>query len=1220
MTNNVKGGKSKVTPVCCGSSSSAARETPTGLNNVDCDSMLTTHLDSSEAYVNNEPEVAQWSVHASTNESEDVVADENISCIDGDVLKDNHSSNRPFSFLHWNVSGLISKLNDKDFVSYIRSFDFICLVETFLEDFQSTIFFGYSVFSKPAIKYTKQGRRSGGIVCLIRNEFIRYVRKIDVEFSNFLVFIIDKNLFGVAKDIIYVCAYVPPEGSPFYSYFDVDNGIGLLEECLTDCLLALNDVYVILSGDLNGRTSNISHDFLSNENVVDLLHRSTSVNSGRCSQDTVLNNYGKLLLNMCTVLDLCILNGVCEGDLQGRYTYISETGCSVNDYFVLSTDLFALVYTSCELFVTERIESDHMPLEFQVTFPQEYLPHTKVSDEDVFLEKFVWNPANAHLFIDSMCTNETFAMLDHAVSLIDQDINEALYVFDECIRQKADCMKKRIPVYKSKNSEDWFDKECHDSRKMVRKLLRVFRRTLKSCDRDAFCKARREYKNMLKRKKRFYNSALLDELVTSIKDQKEFWENVHKLSFKRKQVSNNISVDTWFQHFRSLLEKEVNTEHAIENEDIDSYFNRPISKEEVLVALRKLKNRKAAGPDGIIGELLKNSGSQILNFLVKFFNALFDKGIFPESWTESIILPLYKKGDANNPNNYRGITLCNVCSKIYSTIINNRLLEWVEENNITGEHQAGFKRNYSTIDHMFTLLSFVQKQFSFNRKLYVAFIDFEKAFDSINRSLLWPILLKNGIKGKLFQCIRSMYDNVKVRVRCGAKLSEYINCTFGVKQGDVCSPVLFSLFVNELALDVIDNGRHGATFNIDFYELFILLLADDVVLLSESVVGLQNQLNSLQRAASSLQLKVNMTKSNIIVFRKGGYLGARERWLYSGIVMPVVNVYKYLGIYFSTRLSFGAACLDLASRAKNALLSIMQKLSVLENNSLELYLKLFDSQVQPIAQYGAELWGLDKAAAHCEKVHLYALKKFLGVDMRTPNDLVYGETNRYPIFLNSAIKCIRYWLKVTRMNDSRLPYKAYKMLYDLDSRGKSNWVSNIRFKLYQYGFGYVWLNQGVERIHQFLNTFRERLIQCRWQEWDLHIQTSDRFNFYSTFGASHDSKLYLRMNIDRHLKFIMTRFRLGISDISVHQYRYKRCVPKDLICPLCKQMKEDEIHFVLCCPALNSIREQLIPSKFYRHPNLFRLSLLMSSKHEETVRKFSVYLYRAFKMRSIACS
>ena len=83
---------------------------------------------------------------------------------------------------------------------------------------------------------------------------------------------------------------------------------------------------------------------------------------------------------------------------------------------------------------------------------------------------------------------------------------------------------------------------------------------------------------------------------------------------------------------------------------------------------------------------------------------------------------------------------------------------------------------------------------------------------------------------------------------------------------------------------------------------------------------------------------------------------------------------------------------------------------MLNNNSFEFVLKLFDSQVQPIALYGAELWGLESTAVHCENVHLFALKKILGVEMRTPNYLVYCETNGYPLFVNSAVRCIRYWL------------------------------------------------------------------------------------------------------------------------------------------------------------------------------------------------------------------
>lgn len=788
-------------------------------------------------------------------------------------------------------------------------------------------------------------------------------------------------------------------------------------------------------------------------------------------------------------------------------------------------------------------------------------------------------------------------------------------------------MYKRLRLCTDQRTDDWYDDECRKARTNLRNLFRKFNRTTQTGDlnascttRKTFCIARREYKHLLKRKEKDFNRNALDKILASVNNQKQFWENMRKVSCKKKIVNNNISVDAWFQHFKNLFDKGIQNDDEMDGGDTDCYFNRPISKEEILLAFRKIKTRKAAGPDGIIGELLKNAGECVVDFFVLFFNALFQRGMFPERWTEGIVLPLFKKGDVNNPNNYRGITLSDVSSKVYSAIINRRLQEWVEENNITGEEQAGFKRNYSTIDHMFTLLAFVQKQFCFNRKLYVAFIDFEKAFDSINRKFLWYILLKNGINGKLYRCIKSMYNNVKVRIRCGSKLTDYISCTYGVKQGDVCSPILFSLFINELAREVIENGKHGARFSLDYFELFILLLADDVVLLSETAIGLQTQLNNLHRAACSLELKVNLNKSNIIVFRKGGYLAARERWTYDNLVMPVVNAYKYLGILFSTKLSFTATCIDLSSKGKNAVLCILRQLRNLNNDSLSLFLKLFDLQVQPIVQYGAELWGLDTSACHIEKVHLFALKKFLGIEMRTPNDLVYGETNRYPIYINSTIRCIRYWLKLTRMDNHRLPRKAYRMLHDLDEKGKRNWASNIRCKLYQYGFGYVWMNQGVQEIKQFLIEFKERLIVCRWQEWNSHKEDSDRFEMYRTFCTNHEVKTYLQISLDKHLKFIMARFRLGISEIAQHYYRYRKHTVDELNCPLCRSGVEDELHFILCCPALSKLREQYIPRKYFKFPNQFRLSLLMASNKESIVKNLSIYIYKAFKLRSIMIS
>ena len=182
-------------------------------------------------------------------------------------------------------------------------------------------------------------------------------------------------------------------------------------------------------------------------------------------------------------------------------------------------------------------------------------------------------------------------------------------------------------------------------------------------------------------------------------------------------------------------------------------------------------------------------------------------------------------------------------------------------------------------------------------------------------------------------------------------------------------PPCLVLFINDLAPDIVYNGRHGVSLSSDFVQLVILLFADDMILLSETVIGLQTQLSSLFSAASRLQLKVNTNKSNIVVFRKGGYLGARERWIYDGCMMRVVNSYKYLGICFSTRLSFYHACRDLESRAKRALLCIMSKLYRIDCNSINVFLKISDAQVQPIVLYGAEIWGLEISSSVNDNVH-----------------------------------------------------------------------------------------------------------------------------------------------------------------------------------------------------------------------------------------------------------
>ena len=130
----------------------------------------------------------------------------------------------------------------------------------------------------------------------------------------------------------------------------------------------------------------------------------------------------------------------------------------------------------------------------------------------------------------------------------------------------------------------------------------------------------------------------------------------------------------------------------------DEFLDSDITEDEVKAAIRHLKNNKSPGPGGINNETLKALDTAITPFLVKYVNKLFSSGSSPIEWTKAIIVPLHKKGDISDVDNYRGISLPNVPSKVFTHIVNRRLTEWVESNNVISDAQAGFRTQYSTMD------------------------------------------------------------------------------------------------------------------------------------------------------------------------------------------------------------------------------------------------------------------------------------------------------------------------------------------------------------------------------------------------------------------------------------------------------------------------------------------------------------------------------------------
>lgn len=128
-----------------------------------------------------------------------------------------------------------------------------------------------------------------------------------------------------------------------------------------------------------------------------------------------------------------------------------------------------------------------------------------------------------------------------------------------------------------------------------------------------------------------------------------------------------------------------------------------------------------------------------------------------------LIVPIYKKGDTEDTNNYCGITLISCFAKLFTSVINNCLKNWEQENEISTDAQFGFKSNNRTIDAIFILKYLIDRNLNSKKKLYCAFIDLKKAFVSVSRTSLWYKLIKSGIDGKILKLIRSLYSEIKLR-------------------------------------------------------------------------------------------------------------------------------------------------------------------------------------------------------------------------------------------------------------------------------------------------------------------------------------------------------------------------------------------------------------------------------------------------------------------------
>ena len=233
---------------------------------------------------------------------------------------------------------------------------------------------------------------------------------------------------------------------------------------------------------------------------------------------------------------------------------------------------------------------------------------------------------------------------------------------------------------------------------------------------------------------------------------------------------------TWCKYYKSLLNSSsLSKEQSYTTEDINEIGNNlwnyetfdptldgRISTAEMSDALKQLKNKKSPGPDGILAEYLKAFGENYEGTLLKIIRILFARYLYPPQWDTNYLKPIHKKYDIEDPDNYRGIALGFSFAKLFSLILLKRLKNYIETNKLISPNQIGFMKDSRTSGHKFLLQAIIEKVTKKNKgKLYTAFIDFKKAYDTIDRGTLFKRLKLLGINGLFLQNIVAMYVKTK---------------------------------------------------------------------------------------------------------------------------------------------------------------------------------------------------------------------------------------------------------------------------------------------------------------------------------------------------------------------------------------------------------------------------------------------------------------------------
>ncbi len=742
---------------------------------------------------------------------------------------------------------------------------------------------------------------------------------------------------------------------------------------------------------------------------------------------------------------------------------------------------------------------------------------------------------------------------------------KALWV-DMCKKEK-DFLRYKGPNH----IKQFFRKQFADSSLLFNKELRKAERCYNKKKQDEIeniCTENpRQFWNYIKKLGPQFSKKIPEEVYdefgninTNLHEVMTKWKTEYEKLYKPE--SDNFDND----FYREILELLRNAENRMKDPLYvpNPYLNNNISTDEINHVIDRLKNRKAPGIDNIPNEVLKCRA--IKNCLRKLFQYYFDTGLLPSCWNKAIIKPIPKSRskDPRVPLNYRGINLLSCIYKAYGSVINRRLTNYLEQNSLLEDVQNGFRPDRNCIDHIYVLHSIIKNRKNNSRDTFVAYIDFFKCFDLIDRNLLFFKLTEYGIDGKMYDTLKRMYSNTQSCVNINNNLTDWFKTENGCRQGDVISPTAFSIIINDLLKELNVCGI-GVKLDCNL-TLSVLAFADDIVLLAESADELQRLIDIVYRWSNKWRFMINPEKSQVVHYRNAPK--AQTDFIFklcnNGPTLEKVSSYKYLGVYLDEHLTFTKTTDILATAGGRALGAMINKYKSLDMLGYDTYTKLYDSLVSPVTDYGSAIWGT-KSYDSMDRVQNRATRFFMGVHRFSPIAGHVGDMGWISNRGRWKSNIIRLWNRLVGIDGERLLKRVF--LWDMEQHNvtnKANFSANAKQILIELDRRQCYLNlEPVDIEHCKKVIYEKDKIN-----WSNQIKTKSKLDFLASIKTEFGVEPFVTMNISRYERSILAQLRYGILQIRLETGRYSNEKREDRLCKICNGgVVEDQCHFVLHCPA-----------------------------------------------------